>query len=524
MKICHVDKMRAMDQTAIEKYDIKAELLMENAGIAAFSVISQNYKIKNHVFTIICGTGNNGGDGLVVARKLISMHGIVNIFILGDPDKFHDSARLNYQIIRKITDHVHFPTRPEQIQNYLTETDCIIDAIFGTGLDREVGGLFADIITMINNSGKIIISLDIPSGVNGNTGEIMGVAVKATETITFGLPKPGNILYPGFHNCGRLHVSHISFPPELYHQNDIQFSVNSPIRLRERNPDSHKGSFGKVLFIAGSSQYLGAPYFAAMSFLKAGGGLSFLATPANISSYIAMNGNEIIMLPQKETPSGSISCSNKQELLIRANEADITVIGPGMSLDEETQKLIRELVTEIESPLLIDGDAITAVSKSTDILKQRKASTILTPHPGEMSRLVHVDINKITKSKIDILRTTCIGFNSNIVLKGAHTLIGLSNGEIVVNLTGNPGMATAGSGDILTGIIAAMVGDGYTLNEAVKLGVFLHGLAGDLAANNMGYNGMIARDILNNLPEALRAYSENYDQLVNNYYNKINIV
>ena len=227
-----------------------------------------------------------------------------------------------------------------------------------------------------------VFSVDIPSGINGDTGEVMGVAVKADYTVTFGLPKLGNMLYPGHDHCGKLYVSHISFPPALYDSRAIKVAINNPVELPERARDTHKGSYGKALFIAGSSSYLGAPYFSALSFLKAGGGLSYLATPKSISPFIASKGSEIVFVPQKETASGSIALENKDELLEFSQTVDMVVLGPGLSLASETQELVRKLAPKIDKPLLIDGDGITAIAEDLGKIRKREAPTILTPHSG----------------------------------------------------------------------------------------------------------------------------------------------
>ncbi len=521
MKISSVEEMRQLDRRAVEQYGITEELLMENAGLAVFFVIQKEIGIARKKFVVFCATGNNGGDGLVVARKLHSQGGQVKVFILGDRQKFKGAARLNLEIARKLPIELVDLQKATDCQRALQEADVVVDGIFGTGLDREVGGKYREVIELINNSGKLVVSIDIPSGIHGNTGQVMGVAVKADYTITFGLPKLGLLLYPGFQYCGKLYVTHISFPPQLYDANDLKVASNSLLPLPPRNPDTHKGSYGKVLFIAGSSNYLGAPYFAALSFLKAGGGLSFLATSETVSAYIGTRGSEIIFRPQIPTESGSIALENKQGLVEFSETVDMVVMGPGLSLNEETQELVRELATEISKPLLIDGDGLTAVSRDLSVVKKRKAPTILTPHPGEMSRLIQKPISEIARNKIDILRAACKDLKAIIVLKGAHSLIGMPDGRIFVNLSGNPGMATAGSGDVLTGTIAAMYGLGLAVEDAVRMGVFMHGFAGDLAAAEKGEDGIVAGDIMEKLPEALKRYRLEFATLAENEYDKI---
>ena len=380
------------------------------------------------------------------------------------------------------------------------------------------------LIELINESHKTVFSIDIPSGINGDTGIVMGAAVKADFTITYGLPKIGSLLFPGYNYVGKLYVSHISFPPVMQKTDHLKMATVNLKPIPLRNIDSHKGSFGKVLFIAGSYNYSGAPYFSAMSFLKAGGGLSYLATPLEVASVVGNKGSELVFVPQKSTLSGSISLENEKQLLEFSETVNMVVIGSGLSLNDETQALVRKLCATIKKPLLIDGDGITAISKDLNCIKNRQAPTILTPHLGEMAKITNFNIEKISNDKINILQETSTELNATIVLKGAHSLIGYPDERVFVNLSGNPGMATAGSGDVLTGTIAAMFGLGFSINNAVQMGVFMHGYAGDLAAKEIGKDGLTAGDILNYLPAALKSYRENYDEIIKNHYQTIYIV
>jgi len=508
MKISSVSEMRAMDQKAITEFGIPEAILMENAGGAAYEVLKNNYDLKILRLLVVCGIGNNGGDGLVLARKAHSNGARVSVVLLGDPQKFSGAAKINYDIITSLPIEAD---RIETLQEFKLKTiacNLIVDAIFGTGLDRSVEGLYADVIDHINESNKPVLSLDIPSGVNGNSGNIMGVGVKADQTITFGLPKYGNLLYPGSAMCGTLYVSHISFSPAIYNVSELQVSINTLDPLPLRPQDAHKGDLGEALFIAGADGYYGAPYFSAVSFLKAGGGYSRLACPKSVAETIAAVGCEIVFVPQEQTASGSISLINKDSLLALSERMDMVVIGPGLSLDAETQTLVGELVQRIEKPLLLDGDGITAVCEHLDIIKDRKTETILTPHMGEMCRLTGMSVPEIKSDRIRILQQICQDLNAIIALKGAHSLIGYPDGKVVVNMSGNPGMATAGSGDVLTGTIAAMFGLGLPMQAAVRIGVFMHGLAGDLAASQKGEDGITAQDILDKLPNAVHQYRQ----------------
>ena len=504
MKISSVSEMRELDRRAIEEFGIREELLMENAGHAVYSVISREIGIHGRRFAVCCGVGNNGGDGLVAARKIHSNGGRVKVFILGDRAKYRGAARLNLDIVSKLPIEIHDITSAEALRTDMGHADVIVDAIFGTGLVREVAGHYRDVIQLINAGNQTVVSADIPSGVSGDTGQVMGIAVKADYTVTFGLPKRGNILFPGHERCGRLYVAHISFPPCLYDADELRVAVNRPGPLPVRDRNAHKGSVGQALFIAGASTYFGAPYFSALSFLKAGGGYSRLAAPASMIPFIANKGSEIVFLPQKETAAGSVAFENKDGLLDVSARMNMVVMGPGLSVDRETQDLVRALVREIPRPVLIDGDGITAVSANPEILKERKAKTVLTPHPGEMSRLTGLSIAEIEADRIAVLQRTSRELHAVVVLKGGRSLIGFPDGRVDVNMSGNPGMASAGSGDVLTGTIAAMFGLGLPLEDAVRKGVFLHGLAGDLAAEEKGEDGMTAQDILDYLPRAAK--------------------
>ncbi len=526
MKISRVAEMHQLDHTAIEKYAIPGTILMENAGEAAYYAILQEFGVAGKRFVVVCGSGHNGGDGLVVARKLHSTGGKVQIFCLGKPEKFDDTVRFHYEMVRRIgLPFTQLDDDLTPLQKALAQADAAIDAIFGTGLSRPVAGRYAEAIRLLNASGKPIFSIDIPSGVAGDTGQVLGIAVNAAATITYGLPKIGNLTYPGFQYSGKLFVTHISFPPELYEQENLNLAVNDIPPLPPRPRNGHKGIFGKAFFIAGGSRYLGAPYFAAMAFLKAGGGLAYLATPEPAAPFIAGKGSEIVVLPQPATEEGTLSTAAYDDLLKATADADMVVLGPGLSLHPESQELARLLTRELKKPLLIDGDGLTALAGQSDLVATRNTPTALTPHPGEMARLTGLSTAEIQADRVAALEKALKQWQATIVLKGAHSLIGYPDGRIFFNLSGNPGMATAGSGDVLTGAIAALhTAHGFPLPEATRLGVFLHGLAGDIAAETVGEDGLVAGDILAALPAALRRWREDYENLTANAYGKIFVI
>jgi NAD(P)H-hydrate epimerase len=412
----------------------------------------------------------------------------------------------------------------DTVETDIAHCDAIVDGILGTGITRDVKGLYRDVIESINRSGKHIFSIDIPSGIHGDTGQVMGTAVRADYTVTFGLPKLGNVLLPGCELGGRLYVSHISFPPSMTAADSLKVETNHPLELPTRRRDARKGDLGQILFIAGAADCYEAPYYVAMSFLKAGGRDARLAAPRSSAPFLAHKSNEIVFLPQDETGTGSIALGNKRALLELSRRMDLVVLGPGLSLEAKTQHLARELAAEIEKPLLINGDGITAVCHDLQIIEKRKAETILTTHLGDMARITGMDVGEIDASKVDVLQCTAGELRATIVLKGAHYLVGYPDGRVFVNMNGNTGMATASAGDILAGTIAAMFGLGLSLEDAARQGVFVHGFAADLAADDKGEDGITAQDILEYLPRAVKVLREGLDERLSDRYAGVRVV
>ncbi|MEM0093842.1 MAG: NAD(P)H-hydrate dehydratase [Thermofilum sp.] len=519
MKVASAEDIRRIDREAAELYGLTSEILMEHAGAAVARLIENVLGAAGSLVVVVAGPGHNGGDGLVAARVLHSMGAEVEVFVVGEEGRLAELTRLNLERVRRAGIPARWVSEEslEELAGSLAEADVVVDALFGVGLKRPLEGLYKRVVELINESGALVVSVDVPSGIDADTGQVLGVAVSADYTVACGLPKLGNLIYPGAEHSGLLCVARLSYPPQLLEDERIKVETNDPLPLPPRRPDTHKGDYGKALFVAGAAGYLGAPYLASMSFLKAGGGYSRLATVRSIVPHLGSRGSEVVYIPLEETPSGSIAYSNLPRLLELAEQSDIVAVGPGLSTSEETLRLAADLVSKVSKPVIVDGDGITAVARKPECVKSREAPTILTPHLGEMSRLTGLSVEEVKRDKVSVLRRAAADFNAVIVLKGAHTLIGTPDGRVYVNLTGNPGMATAGSGDVLTGTIAAMHGLGLGIVEAARMGVFVHGLAGDLAAEALGEDGVTASAIMRFLPKAMRMLREEFEEVLERY-------
>ncbi len=522
MRICTVQEMRDCDRLAVERYGLSEAVLMENAGHAVCDVVRREFGTEGRRFTVLCGGGNNGGDGFVAARLLHSAGADVRVGLLVDESSLRGTASVNFTAAQLAGITIQHIGAPEELC-LGRPCDVVIDAMFGTGLSRAPEGLSADIIDRVNQSAVPVLAVDIPSGVSGDTGAIPGVAVKAVCTVTFGMPKRGNVLPPGRELGGRLYVSPISFPPELRASvGDVVTGELTP--LPPRPLESHKGMYGNVLFVAGARSYLGAPSLASVSFLRAGGGYARLATPVSLAAVLGGSAREVVMVPMRETDEGTIALSNLESLFALSERMDMVVVGSGVSLNEETQQLVRGLVSRVSVPVLVDGDGLTAVAHDRVCLSGRVAPTILTPHTGEMARLLQTTVAEVENDRIAAVRRAVSEFGAIVLLKGSSTLVSDGRGPISLNLSGNPGMATAGCGDVLAGTIAAMYGMCREARSAAAIGAFVHGMAGDLAADEMGQDGLIAGDVLDHLPAAVRLYRESFRGLGDNHCGRLSVI
>lgn len=522
MRVATVDQARALARRGIEELGVPEAIQREGAGLAVARVVRDVFGAGAAArVVVVCGTGGTGAVGLAAARALRADGATVEALVVGERDDLGAIAGQDLAMAARagVAVTVVRAGAAAQVARALEGCAGVVDALLGIGLDGEVRGPRREAIEALGRTAAPVVSVDLPSGVDGDTGQVRGAAVRAVATVALGAPLLGAVLHPGAGLAGRLHVANLSMPPEVRDAAEIAVSISAPPPLPPRRADGHKGSFGDVLFVAGAAGYLGAPGFAALSMLKAGGGYARLAAPRSIVPHVASWASEVVFLPQVETAAGSLALAAAERLVELAAAVDLVVVGPGLSLDPETQALVRELVPRLATPLLVDGDGLTAVAADAGVLRRRGGSpTALTPHPGEMSRLVGRSIAEIRADPAGTVRRAAADLGAVVVLKGARSLIGFPDGRVLINPTGNSGLGTAGSGDVLDGTIAAMLGLGLELGDAVAAGVFVHGLAGDLAAAALGEDGMTARDVMAHLPAAVRRYREARDELVGRVY------
>lgn len=507
MYILDREKMQEADRITISHYGVPSIVLMENAAASVVSIIEEKYSDISSV-AILCGKGNNGGDGLAVARRLYNRGYDVKVYLFAKLNELKGDPKINLNICQKMgieikqvpSEKVFYDVFPE-----LFDFPLIVDALFGTGIDKPLEGFWANVVSAINSLPSLILSVDIPSGLNASTNEVIGPAIKAHRTVTFGAYKIAHIFPPATNYCGKVHLFEIGIPSELISNlSKLILSNKNVLRnfIPRRNPDSHKGNFGHLVIVAGSKEKPGALSMAALGALRSGVGLLTCASVESALSVLHNHTYEAMSLILDQTPEGTIALSSLPKVLKFIEDKDALVLGPGLSLNEETQEFIRRLVLNSSIPIVIDADGLNAFSKNLTMLLARKGDKILTPHPGELSRILDVSLDEIKKDRIKYAKEAVKKSNSFIILKGYLTLIACPNEIVWVNPTGNPGMATGGMGDVLSGIIGSFIAQKVEPNKAAPLSVFLHGFAGDLAEKKKSEEGLMPRDLIETLPEA----------------------
>jgi ADP-dependent NAD(P)H-hydrate dehydratase / NAD(P)H-hydrate epimerase len=508
MRLVTASEMREMDRLAIDKIGIPGIALMENAAGGAARIFLEHFNpARNSRVVIFCGKGNNGGDGFAMARRLSGAGMKVVVICLVQASELAGDALVNSEIVERMGLAVIPATTPSELTGcaeHIRECDYVIDGIFGTGLSSDVKGMYLDAIRMINSSGKKVMSIDIPSGLNADNGRVMGLAVRADLTVTFGFPKRGQMLIPGADLVGRLEVVDIGIPKMISDMVESRYCITEPEDfidlLREGRRDTHKGDRGHLLVIAGSTGKTGAAVMAALGALRAGAGLVTVGTPASLNSILEVKLTEAMTSPLPETGDGTLSIRAKDRILRLAEGKSAIAIGPGLSTNPETTRLVREIATECDLPMVIDADGLNALAGEPGVLNRLDGKKILTPHPGEMGRLTGLEGKDIQLDRIGSAERFIEQYRCCLVLKGARTVTSSYGEKIYLNPTGNPALSSGGSGDVLTGIVSGLLTRGASAIKAAFAGAYLHGLAADLLAEGMGETGVLAGDLLNVLP------------------------
>ncbi|MDW8002260.1 MAG: NAD(P)H-hydrate dehydratase [Deltaproteobacteria bacterium] len=518
MKVMSPERMAKYDNYAINEWGIPSSVLMENAGRSVFRLIKETYMNGKKRIVVIAGRGNNGGDGFVVARYA-KMEGYeVTVFLLGKKSELKGDALLNMELYEKTGGQILEITENfDEVRSYLEKTDIIVDAIFGTGLSKEVQGLEKEAIEAINDLGKTVVSIDIPSGLNGKTGKPQPVSVMACHTFTFGYPKLGHVLFPGVQYTGRLTVIDISIPrhAEEILGWDAEVIDGCLIRslLKERPPESHKGNYGHAVVIAGSKGKTGAAYMASVAALKIGAGLVTLVIPESLNPILETKTTEVMTFPVPDRNKGHFTMDGFEMTKEFVSDKDVVILGPGLSQEEEAMEFARRIFLETDKPFVIDADGINAFKDEPDLLRNGKNRTLITPHPGEFSRLIKKSTREINEDRIGIGLGFVKSYEIALVLKGARTLIFDEAGRIYINPTGNPALAKGGSGDILTGFIGGLKSQGYSLVEAAILGTYLHGYIADRYVEKYSDMDLLAMDLLCDLGLAIREIKDGKERV-----------
>jgi len=511
MKLLTAGEMRAIDQRAINDYGIPGIILMENAGLRMVEVITKHLqdKIQGKRFLVFAGKGNNGGDGFVIARHLINRGAEVKVFLLHSADSLQGDAKINYEILAKMGSKIYpvLHTRDlKRVEIALTYADYLIDAILGTGFKGSLQGLTADLVELLNQSGKPIFAVDIPSGLEADTGKVNGTCVQAELTVTFGFPKVGLCLESARKYVGELWLGQISFPPKLCQEapEEKQLITSRLVRdwLPERDPDGHKNTFGHLLVLGGSEGMTGSVTLAATSALRTGAGLVTIGIPRSISTIIEAKTLEVMTKPLAETEEHTISTEALTNLLSMSKKIKAVVIGPGLSTNANTKDLVLSYLSHLEIPAVVDADGLKAIAGEADFVASLKAPLVLTPHPGEMATLMDLTTAQVQAERLNVALACARKYHAYTVLKGSRTIIAAPEGQVYLNVRGNSGMATAGSGDVLAGAIGGLLAQGLNPLEACVCGVYLHSLAGDIAAQDLGENSLLAGDLISYFPQA----------------------
>lgn len=508
MRIATASEMAQLDRKTIEEVGIPGIVLMENAarGAAGF-FLEVLPNLLGERITVVAGSGNNAGDGFVLARIFQNRGGQVRVVCLRSPDRLQGDALTNYRILENMRTPICVWEEEGDFSSqwrWIRESGVLIDAILGTGLQDEVRGTYRKIIESINHLEIPVLSVDIPSGLHAGTGKPMGAAVRARATATFGLPKLGLLLEPGPAYVGKLSVVDIGIPSHLVETSNIRrWWLHQDLLagwLSPRAPATHKGDAGHVVVLAGSIGKTGAATLTCLGAGRVGAGLVTLMVPSSLNSILEVKLTEAMTVPIPETEDRSPSKIALPTILDFLKGKQVLAMGPGISLHPGTQALVKGLLAKAPCPMVLDADAITAVARDPDVLKEASQPLVLTPHPGEMSRLVGKPAEFIQTNRVEVAQESAVKYGTTLVLKGHRSIIASPDGRLAVNSSGNPAMACGGMGDVLTGMIAGFLAQGFPAFEAACLGAYVHGAAADRRMGEVSSRGLLATDLLEEIP------------------------
>jgi NAD(P)H-hydrate epimerase len=498
--------MREADRHVIEDLGVSGTALMTSAAEHIAKAAIERIPLGGRA-AIFCGTGNNGGDGIGAAALLLEKGIPARVFLIGSEDKLTRDSKEMLKRLNASGGALECFSGADadacEIEEYSCRCDVIIDAIFGIGLNSELRGDALSAVKMINASRACVIAADIPSGVHADTGAVLGDAVTADITVTFSMAKPGHFIEPGCTKIGELRVCDIGIPQGVTDsvKSDVFAVAGEDVRLPRRRADSHKGDYGRCLIIAGSKGYTGAPALCARAASRMGAGLVFLGVPESIYDIEAIKLDEEMPFPLPCDADGRLNADARVEILRRAEECGVCLIGPGLGRSAEITDLVNTVIRTVKTPVVLDADAINAIAGNADILDQASNPVILTPHTGEFMRLTG---GMPPEDRLRAARDFSRLHGCILVLKGHRTISAFPDGAAYINTTGNPAMAKGGSGDVLAGMIAALIGQNIPVKDAVTTAVYLHGLAGDMCAAEYGEYSVTAGDITAMLPRAAR--------------------
>jgi hydroxyethylthiazole kinase-like uncharacterized protein yjeF len=512
MKVLTSTQMKEIDRTAIEEIGIPGTILMENAGRQIFKKLREKFpEVSREKIVIVAGKGNNGGDGFVVARHLYSHGANPEVMLLASKKDVRGDAAVNLNIAQKIGIKI---SEIRSLKDWNLQRgkiflcNVLVDAVFGTGLVKPAQGFYAAVIKDINKSKAYKIAVDIPSGLSSDTFQIIGPCVNADLTVTLAAPKIAHIFPPAEEYVGELVVADIGVPTFLFNDENLKLELVEKKTVlpyfKRRRKDTHKGTYGHLFILSGSLGKTGAAVMAGKAALKMGAGLVTIGTPESCLPIVARSMDELMTEPLAETQEKTISHEALKKVLSLLKGKDALMIGPGISTHKSTSELVLSLLAKINVPAVVDADALNILASRPETIKSLRQPAVLTPHPGEFARLLNLSTREVVERKLELAPQFAEEYGVYLVLKAYRTITATPDGRVFINPTGNPGMATAGSGDVLSGMIASMIVQEKNLLEAVLAAVYIHGLSGDIGAEKLGEKALTAGDIIRYLPSGLR--------------------